>query len=88
MCTSYPRGNEGGVLSEAGFSGWVGGWVEVVVRIGIWGIMGCECSSRPQSTLNSLCQRPQRFRYVHLVAARRPYASQIVRELPHPVRVK
>ena len=43
MFRSYPRGNEGGVLSEAGFSGWggfsgwVGLWMEVVVRIGIWG---------------------------------------------------
>ena len=46
MFSSCICGNEGGVLSEAGFSGWggfsgwVGLWMEVVVRIGIWGIFG------------------------------------------------
>ena len=46
MVSSRPRGNEGGVLSEAGFtgwggfSGWVGLWMEVVVRIEILGIFG------------------------------------------------
>ena len=47
------RVDEGGVLSEAGFtgwggfSGWVGLWMEVVVRIGIWGIFGFRTIERP-----------------------------------------
>ena len=53
MFSSYMRVDEGGVLSEAGFtgwggfSGWVGLWMEVVVRIGIWGIFGFRTIERP-----------------------------------------
>ena len=53
MFRSCTRGNEGWVLSEAGltgwggFSGWVGLWMEVVVRIGIWGIFGFRTIERP-----------------------------------------
>ena len=53
MFSSYPCGNEGGVLSEAGFAGWGGfsGWVglgmEVVARIRIGGIFGFRTIERP-----------------------------------------
>ena len=53
MYSSCLCGNEGGVLSEAGFSGWGGfsGWVglgmEVVVRIEILGSFGFRTIERP-----------------------------------------
>ena len=59
MFSSYMRVDEGGVLSEAGFSGWggfsgwVGLWMEVVVRIGIWGIFGFRTIEWPWTSCGS-----------------------------------
>ena len=53
MISSYTRGNEGGVLSEAGFSGWVGLGMEVVVRIEIWGIFGFRTIERPWASVGA-----------------------------------